>query len=196
MKGNSEYNGGIRNMDDGTEVKLVENYPIDQYYEYRVLFGYAFTSQNNMIENMPYLGLALRHLFNRLGEGYGTGYDRTQYYVYVPVETNIKFNFPSKNISFLFNVEFDLLLRGYNISEGINITTDNYMYRNRKLYIQNTGYGLRLSEKVSKKIDTKTSVFIEPFIRYWDIANSDSVNGYLEPKNNTVEYGAKIGVSF
>jgi hypothetical protein len=70
------------------------------------------------------------------------------------------------------------------------------MYHNRRLYIQNTGYGLRLSGKVSKKIDAKTSVFIEPFIRYWDIANSDIINGYLEPKNNTVEYGAKIGVSF
>jgi hypothetical protein len=192
MKGNSEYDGGI----NGTNIKIVENCPIDQYYEYRVLFGYAFTPQNNKIENMPYLGLALRYLLNRLGEGYGTGYDRTQYYVYIPVGTNIKLNFAQKTISFLFNVEFDLLLRGYNISEDINVTTDNYMYRNRRLYIQNTGYGLRFSGKVSKKIDAKTSVFIEPFIRYWDIANSDIINGYLEPKNNTVEYGAKIGVSF
>jgi hypothetical protein len=71
------------------------------------------------------------------------------------------------------------------------------MYRNRRrLYIQNTGYGLRFSGKVSKKIDAKTSVFIEPFIRYWDIANSDVVSGYPEPKNNTLEYGAKIGISF
>jgi len=192
MKGNSEYDGGIGNKSDGTYIKIVADCPIDQYYEYRALFGYAFTPKNNKIENMPYLGLALRYLFNRLG----TGYDRTQYYVYIPAGSNIKLNFHQKNIYFLFNVEFDLLLKGYHIMEGIVLTTDDYIYRRRNLFIQNTGYGLRISGKVSKKIDTKTSIFIEPFIRYWDIAASDIVNGFLEPKNNTVEYGAKIGLSF
>lgn len=75
---------------------------------------------------------------------------------------------------------------------------------------QTNGYGLRLSGKVSKKVNN-IKFFVGPFIRYWNIPNSDKVfrdgkdkdgkivkNGisHYEPKNYTVEAGIKFGVSF
>ena len=99
----------------------------------------------------------------------------------------------SKNLEFkdLAIESFDVHHKDRNISKTLEFAFFHSLNKRQyKIgYVTDTG-------KVSKKIDTKTSIFIEPFIRYWDIAASDIVNGFLEPKNNTVEYGAKIGLSF
>jgi hypothetical protein len=92
---------------------------------------------------------------------------------------------------FSLNPEFDLFLIGQQTS-GIDINGNGEPLKNT----QHVGYGFRVSSKVSKKIEDKFAVFLEPFVKYWNIANSDFVDGYLEPKNNTVEYGVKIGITF
>ena len=71
---------------------------------------------------------------------------------------------------------------------------------------QDEGYGLRAGLKL-EKVFGAVGVFMEPFIRYWRIQDSDvgskqvsglpvAVNGFYEPKNYTYEYGLKVGVSF
>ena len=68
---------------------------------------------------------------------------------------------------------------------------------------QDQGYGIRGAVRIEKKL-TASSVFFEPFIRYWNISQSDdtffSAGGTLyrgyEPKNNTTEIGAAVGLKF
>ena len=69
---------------------------------------------------------------------------------------------------------------------------------------QNSGYGCRGSMKFQKESD-KVDYLIEPFVRYWNIKESEKSNvtyggiyiGQLyEPKNNSTEFGIKFAARF
>ena len=68
---------------------------------------------------------------------------------------------------------------------------------------QDDGYGLRGSIKLIKMGKKQVYVF-EPYIRYWNIENSETVFGLLEgapydiwePKNRTTEIGLAFRVRF
>ena len=97
-------------------------------------------------------------------------------------------------------VEYDVFIDGNQTSHledgnvGYDTSTND----------QNDGYGLRGSVRVMKQTDA-IDFFVEPFVRYWDIEDSEvsltTVNGAvvgagLEPTNNTTEYGLKIGICY
>jgi len=60
---------------------------------------------------------------------------------------------------------------------------------------QPSGYGIRGSFRLAKEIEAM-ELFVEPFARYWHIADSNVNDGGIEPRNTTQEYGAKLGVRF
>ena len=141
-----------------------------------------------------------RGLFSDSAEDYplddlgDSGYRRESTYIYLPVGFNLKQDF-SKGWSLSANGQLDVLLSGKQASKGIaevDIHND-----------QEEGYGLRGSVKLEKQFD-KFGIFVEPFIRYWHIQNSEEVlisdayyvYSFIEPKNETREYGLKVGITF
>jgi hypothetical protein len=150
-------------------------------------------------------------LFNRVKDYYYikggepakiSGYDRYSMYLYIPLGIIARSDLDN---GWLFNLnpEFDLFLLGRQTSgidtEGSGKPTEN---------LQHKGYGFRASARISKEIGESFAVFLEPFVKYWNIDESGkkyySVVEFgiikykylFEPKNTAMEYGAKIGVTF
>lgn len=130
------------------------------------------------------------------------GYQRESNYYYLPL--GIEFSGqPNDGWSFMLHGEYDWLIYGLqksHLSDGNQfISTKNSDIENP----QHQGYGLRGSLKITKALD-KASFTFEPFVRYWNIADSEVVRAfvdgaygnYIEPENNTVEAGLKLGVQF
>lgn len=130
------------------------------------------------------------------------GYQRESNYYYLPL--GIEFSGqPNDGWSFMLHGEYDWLIYGLqksHLSDGNRfISTKNSDIENP----QHQGYGLRGSLKITKALD-KASFTFEPFVRYWNIADSEVVRAfvdgaygnYIEPENNTVEAGLKLGVQF
>ncbi|MBE3143032.1 MAG: hypothetical protein IMZ61_03805 [Planctomycetes bacterium] len=147
----------------------------DRTGEFRLLFGPDFPKATAV--DTIYSGLGYRFLDDSKS-GDPAGYDRQSVYVYLPVGFKTLRNFAG-NWLISANAEFDLLLVG-NQSSNLGGTT----LHNR----QNSGYGLRGS--VGFEYNTKeTDISIQPFVRYWNIADSQVDSGFIEPKNNTTEIG-------
>lgn len=176
----------------------------DRMLEVRGLVGYDFfVSPNSVIT--PYIGLGYRYL-NDDSSGMTTttgerGYERESNYIYSPI-----------------GVDFTTLIEG-GWTIGISAEVDFLWYGKQKTHMsdanpaladfdndQDTGYGLRGSFKVQKRFD-HAALFFEPFVRYWNVKESDKtpviLNGavvpgayWIEPKNTTSELGCKLGVQF
>jgi hypothetical protein len=193
------YDGGSQ---DG-EIKFKVSCREDFYQEHRLLYGVVVSSV------MPYVGLGFRGLFNRINdynfpEGKVIyGYDRNSAYVYIPLGIMFSFDL-SEHCNFRLNPEFDLFLVGRQIT-GLDVKGNGKCLVNH-LY---GGYGFRASGRISEKIGKNFALFFEPFVKYWDIDESEKeyyyvedkdrkmkLKGYFEPKNNTMEYGAKVGITF
>ncbi len=174
--GQVDYDGGLQ---DGTPITTnnIDNYT----YDLRVLIGADFLRENSL--TTIYAGLGYRHLFHD-GSPHQYNYDRKSYYLYLPV--GIKgLNSLTKGWSWGWCGEFDLLLLGRQESDltqyGYGEITND----------QESGYGLRASVKFQKHAQN-TDFIIEPFIRYWDIEDSDVSRGWMEPANETLEYGIRF----
>ena len=85
-------------------------------------------------------------------------------------------------------MEVDFLLNGQQNSNGIPVLGD---IENN----QDSGYGLRASVKFQKHWE-KSDFIIEPFVRYWNIDDSDIVNGVIEPANETTEFGIHLSLMY
>jgi hypothetical protein len=109
-------------------------------------------------------------------------------------------------------LEYDMFWGGKQISSLGGVTLNDPVagdftfsdIKNR----QDNGYGIRGSIKVQKGLK-KIDLVIEPYIRYWNIKQSNettsstiSSNGYfivgtfVEPRNNSTEMGCKLAVKF
>ena len=87
------------------------------------------------------------------------------------------------------SVEFDLLLIG---NQRSHLSDIGYIDVDNR---QNTGYGLRCSIKFEKKGESADFI-IEPFFRYWHIADSEVNYGVMEPENETNEGGIRLVLVF
>ena len=145
----------------------------------------------------PYLGFGYRHLYDNFGRIEG-GYDRTSHYLYVPV--GFELAFPALNQwHALFNPEFDIFIHGWQDSKlaQADIRLPNFTNH------QNSGYGARGSIKLWKQFNNFT-FSITPYVRYWNIRQSETVTKQKdliivtaeEPANNSLEIGSKFGVIF
>ncbi len=191
--GQVKYDGGLS---DGTPYTTDG---IDDYLlELRGLVGYDFSIGESMIFT-PYVGLGYRYLYDRLGKD-PYGYDRESNYLYSPI--GIAATIPlRKGWSIGPTVEYDIFLHGWQVShfEDLNPIYDTVVNDQKK------GYGIRGSLKIQKKAK-KLDFLIEPFVRYWNIKQSETsaitilgtyVVGYgWEPKNNSTEIGCKLAVHF
>jgi hypothetical protein len=176
---------------------------IDDYIlEFRGLGGYDFPVFTASTIT-PYMGIGYRYLNDDSGgktssTGY-LGYEREQSYFYSPI--GVEIITPLKNDwSIGATLEYDIFWSGKNKSHFSDVSS---AYNDLE-FDQDEGYGIRGSVKFQKKGE-KLDFVIEPFIRYWNIKQSDSdlltINGtpyayYVEPKNNSTEFGIKFAAKF
>ena len=179
--------------------------------ECRGLAGYDIPL-TSAVRLTPYVGLGYRYLYDDGGGGVTTtghwGYDRESQYVYLPLGLETEYKFKN-SWSIGLTVEYDYFIDGEQTSHLEDGGTGYDPLEND----QNDGYGLRGSFRVMKESQAM-DFFVEPFVRYWDIEDSKvsalTINGQVipvpgspgyvyggrEPKNNTTEYGVKLGLRY
>lgn len=174
----------------------------DYSFELRGLGGHDFAVSDKLTLT-PFFGLGYRYLNDdtsgKTSSTGAAGYERESNYIYSPIGFEGTAAF--KDGWFLgASIEYDIFWWGRQISHLSDVDSGFGDVKND----QKRGYGIRGALKIQKNWDKLNLVF-EPFVRYWNIAKSEDSNvtysgtivGYgYEPKNNTTEYGIKIGVSF
>ena len=154
--------------------------------EGRLLLGLEWLGED--ILNTLYAGIGYRYLNDDSSSDPG-GYERESNYYYIPIGYEVNTNIRA-GWSLVGKVEFDYFIWGLqrtHLSDVGLLDVDNQ---------QDGGHGYRASVKFQKM--SKDAVFvIEPFLRYWDIDNSDvEYAGYdiyvREPANETTEYGIQL----
>ncbi|MDD5449713.1 MAG: hypothetical protein PHO42_03845 [Candidatus Omnitrophica bacterium] len=173
----------------------------DVMLEGRGLLGLV-TPAKNKFKFTPYTGAAYRYLYD---DARGTtttghrGYERESNYFYSPVGIDMEAAL-NETWSVGSIIEYDIFWRGWQISHLSDVSLGYNDLENT----QRNGYGVRASARFVKK-GLKTDLIIEPFIRYWNIGDSDKtaitysgviVDVGYEPHNKTTEYGVNIKIGF
>ena len=177
----------------------------DYMYEVRGLVAKSY-NLHGVATATPYAGIGYRYLNDGLEKFQPGGYNREANYYYIPLGSDLRMKIRG-GWDLAMNLEYDYLLVGKQKSHLEDIGDG----RDTLVNDQKQGYGLRGSVKASKDITKKVNVFVEPFIRFWDIEKSDvkfqtsggapicagglCLAGY-EPSNVTKEVGLKMGVGF
>ncbi len=156
--------------------------------------GYDYLYRSNHLIT-PFLGFGYRYL-NNDSNNFG-GYEREVKYLYIPIGVKTISPFLA-NWTWGIHVEYDLFLDGKvkshlsDVYPALNDLENNQDFGD--------GYGIRVSLRFKKKLTHKLSLSVEPFVRYWDIEDSDistiTINGRpfadgYEPANNTTSYGLR-----
>lgn len=194
--GQVDYDG---ELSDGTSYTM-DN--IDDYtWELRGVAGkdFAFSDVTTLT---PYAGLAYRYL-NDDSSSDPAGYEREANYFYSPIGIQTITDLQN-NWTVGIKAEYDLFWYGIQktylsaVDLGAGLELDDLENR------QNKGYGLRASVEFYRKGET-IDLVIEPFIRYWNIEESEledlKLNGITigeawEPANDTTEIGIKFMARF
>ena len=166
-------------------------------FEFRGLIGFDFPVSDKATIT-PYGGFGYRYL-NDDPSFDPAGYGRESNYFYGPIGV--------KAITDIGNewyvgaaLEFDIFFGGVQRSHLSDVNSSLNDIEND----QNDGFGARASIVVRKESD-KIDFLIEPFVKYWDIEESEltpivyagSIIGFgYEPENNSLEYGIKVAVRF
>lgn len=173
----------------------------DALFEGRLTAGYEF-SFTQQVTVLPFFGFGYRYLNDDMGGRVTStgahGYERESNYYYSPVGV-----FVEKPLAHEMSVracfEYDHFWQGRQISHLSNVAGYSDV-RNK----QQKGFGLRSSVRVKKRVK-RWDLFIEPFARYWNIKRSKEseviYNGFvsgtgIEPKNNSLEAGIRLGAAF
>jgi len=129
-------------------------------------------------------------------DGYDVfGYKGYSHYFYLPIGADILFQTNSR-YSLESNLEYDHLIDGYQVDKlGIFPGFNNISME------QGKGNGLKGSLRFNLYFKDYTA-FVEGFYRYWNIGPSKAksvVSGEPsiyenEPKNNTEEFGLRVGL--
>ena len=186
--GQVDYDGALS---DGTPYTMDG---IDDYMlELRGLGGYDFPVFTASTLT-PYIGIGYRYL-NDDSSSSPYGYERESNYIYSPI--GVEIITPLENDwSLGAMLEYDYFWKGTQKSHLSDIDSGLNDPENK----QKKGYGVRGSVKFQK-----LDFVIEPFIRYWNIKESEDADitydgtyvGYgWEPKNTSTEIGCKLAVKF
>ncbi len=188
---------------DGAKIKNIDDWSA----EVRGIFGKEFITWPTA--TILYSGAGYRYLndnpsgrLSRVGNTVRYGYQREANYYYLPIGFQFS-NRLNDNWSVAINGEYDWFVYGLqrsHTSDGNRfISTRNDDIENQ----QHRGYGLRGSLKIAWESDI-IDLVLEPFARYWNIEDSEVVrafvdgafSNFIEPKNNTIETGLKVGLQF
>ena len=179
----------------------IENIP-DMLFEMRALAGpRLYQTESSSLHT--YVGFAQRYLSDdssgkRSSTG-ALGYSREQYYWYIPVGLHWRYTFQNSwKVS--LRAEHDFFLGGRNYSGLSEVCggTDGE-------FTQDEGEGYRFAVNLMVPYgNNRNYVSIEPYYRYWDIADSDTQlvytpncrgtgsGNYYEPENTSEEVGVAL----
>jgi hypothetical protein len=190
----ARYTGGQVDYKNSGTLDNIDDFIL----EFRGLVGYDFSTYEGY-GITPYIGFGYRYL-NDDSSGMTTstgarGYERESNYFYSPIGIEI-INPLNNRWSMGIILEYDHFWKGIQKSHLSDVSPAFSNMENN----QNRGYGLRSSVRFERKGET-VDFIIEPFVRYWDIEESDTENityagalwGYgWEPENNSTEIGLKL----
>ena len=189
--GQLDYEGSTWGNNKSVTVNGIPNYML----EFRGLLGYDFAAHTIAIT--PFLGFGYRWLNDNMQEKSPGGYKRESNYFYLPIGLEVVANL-GNGWSLGTTGEYDFFLRG----EQKSFFSDNNPKENNIENKQTKGYGVRGSIPIAKKGE-KVDFVIEPYVKYWNIDDSDyqrytsSRSKYAyEPKNNSTEIGCKLAITF
>ncbi|MHC4117717.1 MAG: hypothetical protein ACYSWO_09440 [Planctomycetota bacterium] len=176
--GEVDYDG---QFEDGTPISI-DNIE-DTTLETRAIFGRDWLGAAML--NTLYAGIGYRYLNDDLSVHPG-GYERESNYLYLPLGYRFDSGIGS-GWSWGAAFEYDILLWGNQKSHLSDFDPALPDVENE----QNKGFGYRASIRLQHR-DKKGTVIIEPFFRFWDIEDSEAVFGWIEPANETTEYGIQL----
>ncbi|NJB67998.1 hypothetical protein GGQ74_001671 [Desulfobaculum xiamenense] len=196
-RGEMEYLGGGLDYDGQTQAGAPrESDTEDSLFQLRALVGYDIDRGDWALT--PFIGIGYRYWFDDI-EGSG-GYEREIRQLYSPVGAELAF--VRGKWRFGLCGEYDIFWGGRvksRLSQAVSGLDDA---RNDQDMFD--GYGLRGAVFVAYTFDG-FGVVVEPYIRYWDIDESDSdevslggapYSTVVEPENTTRVYGVAVRVSF
>ena len=173
---------------------------IDNYLAEARLWAGKDVNLSSYVRLTPYMGVGYRWWYDDAGGRTSTTgsvtVDRQSQYVYVPFGMQWALDTDSWQVG--LETEYDLLVRGWQDTYVSNI--DGFPdIRNT----QKSGYGLRGALNLKKKTESLNFV-VAPYLRYWEIAESDTVTKTAglgpytrtEYANRSIEAGARFGVEF
>lgn len=177
---------------------------VDWKVECRWLIGYDVVIRNNHVLT-PFAGIGYRYLNDHLE---GSVYDelvvesseREISYWYSPIGFMTRSPL-SEHWTWGVSLEYDLFWGGK--------VKGRYAFPLPELD-QDSGFGLRFSLQFSRRLADNYALSFEPYIRYWDIDQSETgiyalpesygdpspVFGFFEPENDTTSYGLQISLEF
>ena len=156
----------------------------DYYYEGRLHLG-RVADLSQVTQLWFAAGFAYRYLKDHMNKD-PYGYLRESNYVYMPLTGELRFK--GKTLEVDLRGELDYLLFGWQ---------NSHMLGGNIRHEQHEGFGLRVSAKAQVNLGGgKTGIFVEPFYRMWNIGESESNGGYIEPHNTTKEAGLRAGITF
>jgi hypothetical protein len=185
FRAEARYDLGVVDYDgelmDGTPYKY--NNIRDRTGEIRLLLGMDFPKETLM--DTVYVGVGHRFLADDKS-GDPAGYDRESRYLYLPVGVSTV-RCLTGDWLLAATAEFDVFMQGRQSTDLSDFGLGTIHSK------QNGGYGLRGSVSFEKK-DKTVDFIIKPFIRYWNIDDSevDYEAGGYEPKNTTTELGLDL----
>lgn len=151
----------------------------DWYWEARALVGVDIDMDGYVLA--PYVGLGYRYLYNDLRNlKVSNGYRRETRYLSIPMGVTVRMRADAQS-QLLTTFEYIHLLSGTHDARLSDASLQDVSLSQRN------GSGLRL--KVIRQFPTWS---VGPTLSYWRVAASNSVAGWVEPKNNTVELGLSI----
>lgn len=161
----------------------------------RLMFGHSIVDGGTAT---LYYGIGYRYLVNDSAYMQTTtdhwGYTRRSNYIYSPIGVNFKLA-DSGAWQVSSTLEYDYFWYGKQVSEL------GYLGYSDIENEQHNGYGFRFSLAIEKQLASGKSLRIEPFYRYWDISDSETVslgNNVIawEPANTTQEIGLNISFRY
>ena len=173
----------------------------DYTFELRGILGKDYSLDRQTLIT-PYMGFGFRYLNDDTGGKQTTtgayGYERESRYLYFPAGAALTHQLKD---NWLLNLtaEYDIFISGLQKSHLSDVPGGYPDLKNK----QNNGFGVQGTLKLTKQEDD-INFFVEPFIRYWHIEDSEIstavgdtfiVTG-LEPENKTTEFGARLGLEF
>lgn len=170
----------------------------DCVIEIRSVFGFE-AMMSESVSLSPYFGVGYRYLNNDSGGRQTTtghwGYERESNYYYLPIGARLSLSV-ADHTSVGGLIEADIFLFGRQRSHLGDVVPGYETIEND----QESGYGLRASVFIEHEFKVM-AVVLEPYVRYWDIADSEitwgsDFTGWIEPENQTIEAGLKLGVRF
>ena len=171
----------------------------DWIFEWRGLIGKDYRLKGSSIIT-PFMGIGYRYWNDNIDAS--GGYEREIQYWYLPI--GVKTISPLiGNWTWGMSMEYDLFLGGEVKSHISDIHPAYNDPENDQDF--GDGYGVGFSLQFNRKLSNNYGFSIEPYIRYWDIDESDTstlteygipIDYMVEPENETIVYGLRLNITF